>query len=147
VKLSDKPIQGLKSILETDQLFSTRLAGSTDLIDGLIFHLRESYGEGGAQMTAVDQLEHYSALLRVRQKGRRREVRLSGGVFLISLVLTLGLGLVNEELGRSIYLLLGLITAFGIGFIVVWVRLEIINSTLEWIGVLKRALAGGPAAE
>jgi hypothetical protein len=89
-------------------------------------------------MDQTDQLGQYTSLLRIRQEGRRRNVRLSGALFLISLLITIGFGLLNEELGRSIYLLAGLITAFGLSFVTTWVRLEVINSTLELIGYLER---------
>jgi hypothetical protein len=89
-------------------------------------------------MVSVDQLGQYRSLLRIRQKARRRDVRLSGGVFLVSVLITIGLGLLNEELGRSIYLLGGVILASGLSYLTVWVRLEIINSTLELMGYLER---------
>ena len=89
-------------------------------------------------MVSVDQLGQYSSLLRIRQKARRRDVRLSGGVFLVSVLITIGLGLLNGELGRSTYLLGGIIVASGLSYLTVWVRLEIINNTLELMGYLAR---------
>ncbi len=89
-------------------------------------------------MVSVDQLGQYRSLLRIRQKARRRDVRLSGGVFLVSVLITIGFGLLNEELGRSIYLLGGIILASGLSYLTVWVRLEMINSIMEFMGYLER---------
>jgi hypothetical protein len=93
-------------------------------------------------MEEADQLEQYTKLLRIRQDGRQRDVWLSGGLFLISLLVTLGLGLLNEQAGRSLYLLAGLTTAFGLSFVMMWVRLEMIKSTLELLGYLEREKSG-----
>jgi hypothetical protein len=93
-------------------------------------------------MDEADQLGQYTNLLRIRQAGRRRDARLSGGVFLVSLLVTLGLGLLDEQAGRSLYLLAGLTTAFGLSFVIMWVRLEMIKSTLELLGYLEREKRG-----
>jgi hypothetical protein len=91
-------------------------------------------------MDSYEHLTQYSTLLGIRQKGRRRDVRISGGAFLIAFMITIGSGLLNPEPDRSFYLLLGLSTALGLGFLVSWTRLEIINNTLELIGYLVRDL-------
>jgi hypothetical protein len=95
-------------------------------------------------MAATNPLDQYATLLRIRQKARRRDARLSGGVFLLSLLISIGWGLLSQDLGRSAYLLAGLIAAFGLSFLLVWVRLEIINHTLELIGYLEREAAVAP---
>ena len=95
-------------------------------------------------MESAGQLGQYGSLLRIRQDGRRRDARLSGGVFLISLLVTIGLGLLDEEPGRSLTILAGLTAAIGVSFVMAWVRLEMISSTLELIGYLE---AEGKGAE
>jgi hypothetical protein len=93
-------------------------------------------------MESAGQLGQYGSLLRIRQDGRRRDARLSGAAFLISLLVTIGWGMVSEEPGRSLYILAGLMVALGLSFVRAWVRLEMINSTLELIGYLEREERG-----
>ena len=91
-------------------------------------------------MARTEQLSQYASLLKIRQKARRRDVIIIGSVFLIAVLATIALGLLDKFQGRSIYLILGLILAFGLGFVQIWVRLEIINASLELIGYLQRDL-------
>lgn len=86
----------------------------------------------------TDQMTQYITLLRIRQKGRRRDVRISGGVFLISILVTVALGLVGRLDGRENYLLMGLLIALGVSFFMSWVRLEILMSTLELADYVQR---------
>jgi hypothetical protein len=89
---------------------------------------------------STEQLSQYSSLLEIRQKARRRDAIISGSVFLIAVLATIALGLLDRLQGRSIYLVFGLILAFGLGYMQIWVRLEIINAFRELIGYLEREL-------
>lgn len=91
-------------------------------------------------MAATEQLSQYSSLLEIRQKARRRDALISGGIFLIAVLATLALGLFDKLQGRSVYLVLGLVLAFGLGYIQIWVRLEITNASRELVGYLEREL-------
>ena len=91
-------------------------------------------------MARTEQLSQYASLLKIRQKAGRRDVLIIGGVFLIAVLAAIALGLLDKFQGRSIYLLFGLILAFGLGFVQIWVRLEIINASLELVGYLQREL-------
>ena len=91
-------------------------------------------------MARTEQLSQYASLLKIRQKAGRRDVLIIGGVFLIAVLASIALGLLDKFQGRSIYLLFGLILAFGLGFVQIWVRLEIINASLELVGYLQREL-------
>ena len=91
-------------------------------------------------MAHTEQLLQYSSLLRIRQKAGRRDAIIVGSVFLIAVFATLALGLLDELQGRSVYLVWGLILAFGLGFVQIWVRLEITNASLELVGYLQREL-------
>ncbi len=93
-------------------------------------------------MTLSDQLSQYTTLLRTRQKARRRDALISGGVFLVSVLVTIALGLLSELQGREIYLIMGLVITFGLSFIMIWVRLEIIKSTLEFADYIHREVCG-----
>jgi hypothetical protein len=91
-------------------------------------------------MARTEQLSQYASLLKIRQKAGRRDVLIIGSVFLIAVLASIALGLLDKFQGRSIYLLFGLILAFGLGFVQIWVRLEIINASLELVGYLQREL-------
>jgi Zn-dependent protease with chaperone function len=91
-------------------------------------------------MARTEQLSQYASLLKIRQKARRRDAIIIGSVFLIVVFATIALGLLDELQGRSIYLILGLTLAFGLGFVQTWVRLEIINASLELVDYLQREL-------
>jgi hypothetical protein len=91
-------------------------------------------------MDHTEPLSQYSGLLEIRQKARRRDVIIIGSVFLIAVLATIALGLLDELQGRSIYLLLGLTLAFGLGFVQIWVRLEITNASLELVDYLRRQM-------
>lgn len=87
-------------------------------------------------MTTKMQLHQYAEILRIRQRARRRDAVITGAVFLGSVLATLALGLLSRLEGREIYLILINLLAFGAGFLVSWVRLEIINNSLALIAVL-----------
>ena len=91
-------------------------------------------------MSPTEKLSLCSSLLEIRQKARRRDAIITGSAFLIAAFATIALGLLDELQGRSIYLILGLILAFGLGFVQIWVRLEITNASLELVGYLQREL-------
>jgi hypothetical protein len=82
-------------------------------------------------MVLGDQLSQYTSLLRIRQTARRRDARITGGVFLMSVLATMALGLLGDLSGRAVYLLMGILIAFGVSFLMAWVRLEIVTSNLE----------------
>ena len=78
------------------------------------------------------KLEIYRSLLLIRQKARRRDLFLIGGLFLVSFIATLALGLL-DQFGRSVYLITGILVAFGVSYILTWVRLEVIRGIIEVI--------------
>lgn len=82
-------------------------------------------------MAHVDQLAHYAALLQTRQKARRRDVLIAGGIFLIALLAAIALALLREVEGRSLYLVFGITLAIGLGYLQAWVRLQIVSGNLE----------------
>lgn len=93
-------------------------------------------------MTPSDQLSQYTTLLRIRHKARRRDALVSGGIFLVSAWVTIALGLLSELQGREIYLITGLVSIFGLSFVMTWVRLEIIKNALEFADYLQREAPG-----
>lgn len=83
------------------------------------------------------RLGDYLELLKIRQAARRRDMLISAGIFLVTFISFIALGLLGGLTGRSVYLVGALIVAFGIGALTAWVRLEIINGTIELIENLK----------
>lgn len=89
----------------------------------------------------TNKLEDYAKLLKIRQKARRRDMVISGGIFLVSFISFLALRLLGAMTGRSVDLVGAMIVAFGIVSIMAWVRLEVINGTIELLENLKRTEA------
>jgi hypothetical protein len=77
------------------------------------------------------------SLLKIRQNSRRWNVTILGGVFAILILVTLALGLVGGLNGRSVYLVTGVDIVLGLGFIVAWVRLEIVQSSIDLLNNLR----------
>jgi hypothetical protein len=88
-------------------------------------------------MEISDRIQNYLSLLEIRQKSRRWNVTLLGGIFIVSILATLALGLVNGLSGRSVYLITGIDIALGLSFIMAWVRLEIVRSSIELLNNLQ----------
>lgn len=83
------------------------------------------------------RIQNYLSLLEIRQKSRRWNVIFLGGIFLVSILATLALGLVTGLAGRSVYLITGIDIALGLSFIAAWVRLEIVRSSIEMLNNLR----------
>lgn len=79
------------------------------------------------------QINNYSSLLKIRLSAFRRNTMITGGVFLVSILATLMIGLLTGLSGRSIYLIVAMNLAFRLGFINSWVRLEVIKGSIELI--------------
>jgi hypothetical protein len=88
-------------------------------------------------MEISDRIQNYLSLLEIRQKSRCWNVTLLGGIFIVSILTTLALGLVTGLSGRSVYLITGIDIALGLGFIAAWVRLEIVRSSIELLNNLR----------
>jgi hypothetical protein len=80
-----------------------------------------------------NKLENYLALLTIRRAGRHRDTFITGGIFLISFVSMIALGLLDRLSGRSIYFVAGMVIVFGFSYLTTWVRLEIIKGSIELI--------------
>jgi len=75
--------------------------------------------------------KNYLALLAIRQAGTKRNSIIVGGIFYISLIATLVLGLLDQISGRSLYLTAGLVSVFFVGYIITRIKLEIILASIE----------------
>jgi hypothetical protein len=93
-------------------------------------------------MALDDQFSGYARLLKTRERARRRNGRLIGSAFTLSVVATLALGMLDQLSGRTVYLVSGLIIAFGIGYLHNLMRLEIVLGSLEMLDYVRRDRAG-----
>ena len=91
-------------------------------------------------MSVSEYLANYSVLLQIRIRAGRRDVIVTGGLFLVMMLATFSLGLLDGIDGRSIYLVSGVEIAIGLGFLSTWVRLQINKSLIEFVDGLQRAV-------
>jgi uncharacterized membrane protein len=85
-----------------------------------------------------NNLENYLALLTIRRAGRRRDTYFVGGVFIVSLIAVIALGMLDRLSGRSMVFVAAMVVCFGIAYLTTWVRFEIIKGTMELIENLLR---------
>ena len=88
-------------------------------------------------MEISERIQNYLSLLKIRQKSRRWNLVYLGGVFIIAILSTLALGLVAGLNGRSVYLITGVDIVLGLGFLMAWVRLEIVRSSIDLLNNLQ----------
>ncbi len=88
-------------------------------------------------MEISDHIQNYLSILEIRQKSRRWNVTILGGIFVISILATLAIGLVAGLGGRSVYLISGVDIALGLSSIMAWVRLEIVRNSIELLNNLQ----------
>ncbi len=84
----------------------------------------------------ADRLSHYLTLLKIRQAAYRRNVNITGGIFLVTILATIALGMLSQLNVLSIYLSAGFNIAFLVSFLTAWVRLEIVNSNIDLLNNL-----------
>ena len=88
-------------------------------------------------MEISDRIQNYLSLLEIRQKSRRWNMIFLGGIFIVSILATLALGLVTGLSGRSVYLITGIDIVLGLVFLTAWVRLEIVRSSIDLLNNLQ----------
>ena len=72
-------------------------------------------------------------LLTIRRAAGRRDTIIIGGIFLISFMSMIALGMIDRLTGRSLYLVTAMVVCFGLGYLTTWVKLEIIKGSIELI--------------
>ena len=88
-------------------------------------------------MEISDCIRNYLSLLEIRQKSRKWNTTFLGGIFIVFILATLALGLVTGLSGRSVYLITGIDIVLGLSFIMAWVRLEIVRSSIDLLNNLQ----------
>lgn len=82
-------------------------------------------------MENVDRLSNYLVLLKIRQRAFFRNVLISGGLYLFTILSTTGLLLMTEWNGRSIYLMIIFDVLIVAGFLMSWIRYEIVKGNID----------------
>ena len=80
-----------------------------------------------------NKLENYLTLLTIRRAARRRDMVVAGGIFLISLISMIALGMLDRLTGRSFYLVAAMVVVFGFNYLMTWMKFEIIKGSIELI--------------
>jgi len=88
-------------------------------------------------MDISERIQDHLSILEIRQKSRRWNVMILGGIFIISLLATFAVGLVTGLGDRSVYLIAGANLVFGLSFLMAWVRLEIVRNSIELLNNLR----------
>jgi len=88
-------------------------------------------------MISPTKFTNYLDLLKIRQKARKRDTIIMGMVFWISFLATIGFGLVTVPGGRELYLVVPINFVLGISYVIVSVKLEITNETIELMNNLR----------
>ena len=92
---------------------------------------------------ASEQLKNQLILLKIRQKAYQRDLIIAGGPFLVSFAATVVAGLTESLNSNALYLLAALITCFGLGFLMAWVRVQVIRGSIETLELLRRVNSEG----
>ena len=87
--------------------------------------------------------ENYLALLIIRRTARHRETIIIGGIFLISFMSMIALGMLDRLTGRSLYLVAVMVVGFGFSYLTAWMKLQIIKGSIELIDNLRLMDEGG----
>lgn len=96
-------------------------------------------GERNEVKMASNELENYLALLTIRRAAGHRDTAILGGVFMLSVISMVVVGLLDGLSGRSVYIVAAMMIVFGIAYLMTWVKLEITKSLIELLQYLQRA--------
>ena len=80
-----------------------------------------------------EKKQDYLELLLIRQKGRRRDTVLLGGIFWIFFVALVFLTLTEQLTGRALVIVTAIEVVFGMAYLMAWMRLEQIKNILEML--------------
>lgn len=79
------------------------------------------------------KMENFLELLKIRQKGRRRDSYLLGGIFWLVFVVLVFLLLTDQLEGKALTIVIALEVVFGMAYLMAWVRLEEVKNTIDLI--------------
>ena len=79
----------------------------------------------------INRINNYLDLLKVRQKGERRNLTILGGIFFLALIALIAFGLLDRLNGRSVYLTTSLVFVLGLGYLNAWVKYLVTSRNIE----------------
>ena len=98
--------------------------------------------ERGSNPTMVsDPIFNHMAILKIRRSANRRDTVITGTLFLVSIGLTIIMGLLAGLRGREVYIVTAIDIAIGAGFLMNWVRWEITKEAIELLEAISREVA------
>jgi hypothetical protein len=78
-------------------------------------------------------MENYLDLLKIRQKGRRRDAVILGGIFWLVFIALVFLLITGQLTGRTKIIVAAMEVVFGAAYLMAWVRLEVTRNTIDLI--------------
>ena len=81
----------------------------------------------------TNKTENYLELLKIRQKGHRRDSYLFGGIFWLVFVSLVFLMLTGQLTGKALTIVIALEVVFGMAYLMAWVRLEEVKNFIDLI--------------
>ena len=82
---------------------------------------------------ATNRIENYLAQLTIRRTARRRDTKISGGIFAVFFLAMIVLAVRGQLLGSLVHLVPALVAIFGFAYLTTWVKFQIINGSIELI--------------
>jgi hypothetical protein len=83
-------------------------------------------------------IENYLSILKIRQKAGQRDVNIIAGISLVLFIVSFAFGMLDRLSGRSLYIVGAILIVFGFSSLMVWVKLQITNASIEVIENLTR---------
>jgi len=77
------------------------------------------------------KVQNYLELLKIRRTGIQRAVTIIRGVWVLCFIALLTLGIVGQITTRSLVLAGAIVIVFSISWITAWVKLEIVQRSIE----------------
>ncbi len=88
-----------------------------------------------------DPIQNHMAALRIRRSANRRDTVITGSLFLISIFLTIAMGMLTGLRGRAVYIVTAVDIGIGAGFLMNWVRWEITKEAIDLLEAIAQEVA------
>jgi hypothetical protein len=87
-------------------------------------------------MSTGDSLQHYLALLRIRQRAARRDAIIIRWLFLVSPLASFASGFLGYLTSPGFYIVAIVLIAQGAGYLTAWTRLHTAEALIELVAAL-----------
>lgn len=82
---------------------------------------------------SLNKIGSYLNLLSIRKSAKQRDSYIIGGIFWISFISLVFLSLSNQLSGRSQIIVGAMVVVFGLSYMMIWVRLEMIKNMIDLV--------------